>query len=111
MNELVRQTPEGIYFTALKQDGQVLSVTGVAQTQERISELLRNTSNNNSEWLVGPELVESKATLVTAANKEQKRLFDFTMRLTVKRPQDKAAVAATAAPASGAASRAAPKKA
>ena len=112
LNELVKQTPEGMYFTGIKQDGQVLSISGIAQTQERISEFLRNTANN-SEWLTSPELVESKATTITAANREHKRLFDFAMRVTVKRPQDKAAaVAAEAAvPASGAASAAAPKKA
>ena len=112
LNELVRQTPEGMYFTSVKQDNQLLSVTGIAQTQERISEFLRNTAYN-SEWLVTPELIESKATTVTGANREQKRLFDFSVRLTVKRPQDKAAVAgaaAASAPASGAAAAAAAKK-
>ncbi|MES2099600.1 MAG: PilN domain-containing protein [Pseudomonadota bacterium] len=115
LNELVRQTPEGIYFTAVKQDAQLLNVTGIAQTQERISELLRNTAYN-SEWLVKPELVESKATTVSTANREQKRLFDFSVRLTVKRPQDQAAVAGAlpasapaSAPASGAAAAAAKK--
>jgi len=83
LNELVKQTPEGIYFTTLKQDGQVLGITGIAQTQERISEFLRNTAYG-SEWLVSPELIESKATTITMANKEQKRLFDFSVRLTVK---------------------------
>ena len=109
LNELVKQTPEGIYLTSVRQSGQGLSVTGVAQTQERISEFLRNTANN-SEWLVKPELVESKATTVTTANKEQKRLFDFSVRLTLKRPQDKAAPA-DAPPPGQAASAAAPKKA
>ncbi|MEO6658781.1 MAG: PilN domain-containing protein [Burkholderiaceae bacterium] len=109
LNELVKQTPEGIYLTSVKQVGQVLSVAGVAQTQERISEFLRNTAYN-SEWLVKPELVESKATTVTTANKEQKRLFDFSVRLNVKRPQDKAAPA-DAPPPGQAASAAAPKKA
>jgi type IV pilus assembly protein PilN len=104
LNELVKQTPEGIYFTTLKQDGQVLGISGIAQTQERISEFLRNTAYS-SEWLVSPELIESKATTITMANKEQKRLFDFSVRVTVKRPQDKAAGAAT--PASAAASGAA----
>jgi len=112
LNELVRQVPEGIYITSVKQDGQNLSVAGVAQTQERVSEFLRNT-NNYSEWLVKPELIESKAAVIQGLNKEQKRLFDFSVRLTVKRPQDKAAVAAGAvpasAPASGAAAAAAKK--
>ncbi len=98
LNELVKQTPEGMYFTLVKQDGQVLTVSGIAQTQERVSEFLRNTAYN-SEWLVSPELVESKAATLTAANKEQKRLFDFSVRLTVKRPQDKAPAAADGASA------------
>jgi type IV pilus assembly protein PilN len=108
LNELVKQTPEGIYFSAVRQDGRLLTVSGIAQTQERISEFLRNTANN-SEWLVRPELVESKAANVVTANKEQKRLFDFSMRINVKRPQDKA-VAAPAAPAAPA-SAVTPKKA
>jgi type IV pilus assembly protein PilN len=100
LNELVKQTPEGMYFTAVKQDGQVLNVTGIAQTQERISEFLRNTAYS-AEWLAKPELIESKATTITGANRDVKRLFDFSMRLTVKRPQDKAGAAS--APASAAA--------
>jgi type IV pilus assembly protein PilN len=113
LNELVKQTPEGIYFTTVKQDGQTLTVSGIAQTQERISELLRNTAYN-SAWLVKPELVESKATTVTGSNREQKRLFDFSMRVGVKRPQDlKPADAGASAPvaAKPAASAPAPKKA
>jgi type IV pilus assembly protein PilN len=116
LNELVRQVPEGMYITSIKQDGQNLSVAGVAQTQERVSEFLRNTAYN-SEWLVRPELVESRATTAVGANREQKRLFDFSVRLTVKRPQDTPASAPQVIPASGqpgtpvAASAVAPKKA
>jgi len=106
LNELVKQVPEGIYITALKQEGQLLSVAGIAQTQERVSELLRNTAYN-SEWLVKPELIESKAATIQAANKEQKRLFDFSVRLTIKRPQDtpasQAAGVAAAIPAAASA--------
>jgi type IV pilus assembly protein PilN len=49
LNELVKQTPEGMYFTAIKQDGQVLSITGIAQTQERLSEFLRNTAYSGEQ--------------------------------------------------------------
>ena len=122
LNELVRQVPEGIYVTSIKQEGQNLSVTGIAQTQERVSEFLRNTAYN-SEWLVKPELVESKAAVLTDKSRsEQKRLFDFSVRLTVKRPQDGAAsapaggaarpiAAQASAPAAPAAAASAPKKA
>jgi type IV pilus assembly protein PilN len=100
LNELATQTPEGIYLMTVKQDGPILNLNGIAQTQERISEYLRNTANS-SEWLVRPELVESKAVSLQAANRGQKRMFDFAMRLNVNRPQDKAAAEA-AAPASAA---------
>jgi len=111
LNELVRQVPEGIYVTSVKQDGANLNVAGIAQTQERVSEFLRNTTYG-SEWLVKPELVESKATVIQGTNKgEQKRLFDFSVRLTIKRPQDGAASAppgAGARPLAASASASAP---
>jgi type IV pilus assembly protein PilN len=97
LNELVRQTPEGVYLTSIKQSEQVVSVTGVAQTNERVSEFLRNALYN-SPWLERPELVEIKAANVTTTGREQRRLFDFSMRLTLKRP-GAAAAAATAASA------------
>lgn len=102
LNELVKQTPEGVYLMAIKQDGQNVLVNGVAQTNERVSEFLRNTAYN-SPWVQRPELVEIKAATITTANKEQKRLFDFSVRLGLKRPQDVAAATSGAsAPAAGA---------
>jgi len=98
LNELVKQTPEGIYFSSVKQTGQSLSVLGVAQTNERVSEFLRNTANN-SEWLEKPQLVEIKVSGAQAADRSQKRLFDFSIRLTVKRPQEKQQPVATPASA------------
>ena len=49
LNELVAQTPEGIYLSSIRQNGQDVLVTGAAQTNERVSEFLRNT-NSRSEW-------------------------------------------------------------
>lgn len=104
LNELVKQTPEGVYLTSIKQNGLVVAVTGVAQTNERVSELLRNTLYN-SPWLEKPELVEIKASNVATAGKEQRRLFEFSMRVSIKRPQasEPAASAASAVPAKAAA--------
>jgi type IV pilus assembly protein PilN len=107
LNELVRQTPEGVYFTSVKQDGQVLVLSGIAQTNERVSELLRNTAYN-SEWLTRPELVEIKVSNIQTASRGQKRLFEFSMRVTIKRPQDASPDAAI--PAAGAGSAPAAKK-
>ncbi len=59
LDELVKQTPEGVYLTSIKQTGQVVLVSGMAQTNERVSEFLRNTLYN-SPWLERPELVEIK---------------------------------------------------
>lgn len=100
LDELVKQTPEGIYLTAIRQADRVVTITGVAQTNERVSEFLRNTQYN-SKWLERPELVEIKAVSVQTANREQRRLFDFSMRVTLKRPA--AAAPAASAPASAAA--------
>lgn len=86
LDELVKQTPEGVYLTSIKQTGQSVAVTGVAQTNERVSEFLRNTLYN-SPWLETPELIEIKASAVQAAGREQRRLFEFSLRLAIKRPQ------------------------
>jgi type IV pilus assembly protein PilN len=112
LDELVKQTPEGVYLTSIKQNDNVVAVNGVAQTNERVSELLRNTLNN-SKWLERPELVEIKAMNTQTgsqqgannAPREQRRLFEFQMRVSIKRP---AAPSAASAAASGAARGAAP---
>lgn len=106
LNELVKQTPEGVYLTVIKQEGQVVAVNGIAQTNERVSQFLRNTAYS-SPWLEKPELIEIKAATVQTANREQKRLFDFSVRVTLKRPQDKQP-ADKAAPGAGGASAPAP---
>lgn len=109
LNELVKQTPEGVYLTSIKQSEKVVSVTGVAQTNERVSELLRNTAYK-SEWLERPELIEIKAGTVQTANREQRRLFDFSLRLTLKQPSAEKPVSPTAAGAAPAAPTPAPTK-
>ncbi len=91
LNELTSQTPEGVYLTAINQQGQTVAIRGIAQTNERVSELLRNTFYN-SPWLEKPDLIEIKATTL-GAGREARRLFEFQMRLTLKRPQPAAPVA------------------
>jgi type IV pilus assembly protein PilN len=86
LNELVKQTPEGVYLVTIKQAGQVVTVTGVAQTNERVSEFLRNTLYS-SPWLEKPELIEIKAAAPRQGQSSTSRLFDFSMRVSIKRPQ------------------------
>jgi type IV pilus assembly protein PilN len=112
LNELVKQTPEGVFLTSVRQAGETVTITGVAQTNERVSEFLRNTAYN-SPWLERPELLEIRAAAPTAnANANQpardpRRVFDFSMRVALKRnsePEGKA-VAAPAPAASAAVKR------
>ena len=106
LNELAKRTPEGIYLRSIKQTGDVVALTGVAQTNERVSELLRNTQYS-AEWVERPDLVEIKAAPVQAANareaaRDQRRLYEFSMRVSLKRPQaaaEAASATATARPA------------
>jgi len=105
LNELVKQTPEGVYLTSVRQNGQQVGITGVAQTNERISEFLRNAASN-SPWLEKPQLVEIRAqTLQVAGSKDQRRMFSFSMGVTLKRPP---APGSAASGVAGAASGAAP---
>ena len=60
LNELVKQLPDGVYVTSLKQENQVVTIQGTAQSNERVSELLRNLGSN-SPWLTKPELIEITA--------------------------------------------------
>ncbi|SDP64097.1 type IV pilus assembly protein PilN [Ralstonia sp. 25mfcol4.1] len=105
LEELVRQVPEGVYLTTLKQSGDTFVITGVAQSNERVSELLRNFSQ--VQWLDRAELVESKAIMMTNNLREQRRLFDFSMRFAYRAPEQPAdkkragASAAAAKPAGG----------
>lgn len=94
MDELVKQVPEGIYLRALKQDNQRVALSGYAQSNERVSELLRNLGNN-SPWLERPDLVEIKAATV-GQGKDAKRVFEFTVNVGIKRPRDKEQAAPTA---------------
>jgi type IV pilus assembly protein PilN len=109
LDELVKQTPEGVYLTTIRQNDQVVSINGVAQTNERVSEFLRNTLYN-SKWLERPELVEIKVAGQAQNARDQRRLFDFAMRVTIKRPGAAAPVASGASAAAAAGAASAPAK-
>jgi type IV pilus assembly protein PilN len=94
MDELVKQTPEGIYLKSFKQAGQRVALVGHAQSNERVSELLRNLSNS-SPWLERPDLVEIRAGGV-GQGKNAKRVFDFTVNVGIKRPKDNEAAVTNA---------------
>lgn len=87
MDELVKQTPEGVYLRAFKQDEQRVVLNGYAQSNERVSEFLHNLSNSSS-WLNLPELIEIRSTNL-GQGKDAKKVFEFTVNVGIKRPRDK----------------------
>ena len=96
LTELVKQLPDGIYISSMKQDNQNVLIAGVAQSNERVSELLRNLSNN-SEWLSKPELIEITAASVALTPRDQRRVANFSMRIALKRVSDVSKASASAA--------------
>lgn len=94
LDEMVKQLPDGVYLSALRQNNQTILLSGAAQSQERVSELLRNLSNS-SPWLARPELVEIVATNANLGARGQRRVSSFTIRVALTR----AAPAPTPAPA------------
>lgn len=80
LRELVEQLPDGVYLTSVKQDSRLVILHGVAQTNERVSELLRNLGSR-STWLGQPELVEIVAGTVGLGPREPRRVANFQMRV------------------------------
>ena len=87
LNELVKQLPDGTYITSLKQENQSIAITGVAQSNERVSELLRNLSDN-TPWLAKPDLVEITAGTVALSPRDQRRVANFNVRFRLMRSSE-----------------------
>jgi len=78
LDELVRQMPEGVYLKAVTQKGLNVKLEGYAQSNARVSTLMRNVEA--SPWLENPGLVEVKASVV-----DKKRVSQFELNISVKR--------------------------
>jgi type IV pilus assembly protein PilN len=87
LNELVKQLPDGVYVTSLKQADQVVTMQGMAQSNERVSEMLRNLTNN-TPWFSKPELVEIIAANVSLSPKDQRRVASFNLRFRLVRSSE-----------------------
>ena len=100
-NELVRQLPDGVYITSLKQTDQTVVMQGMAQSNERVSEMLRNLSSN-TPWLSKPDLVEIVASSLALSARDQRRVSTFNLAFQLvrandnKKAQDDAGVVAAA---------------
>ena len=87
LTELVKQLPDGVYVSSMKQENQNVTMQGVAQSNERVSELLRNLGNN-SPWFGKPELVEIVAGSVALTPRDQRRVANFTIRVALVRASE-----------------------
>lgn len=97
LNELARLLPDGVYTNSMRQSNNLITVTGVAQSNERVSELLRNIAGDSS-WMTRPELVEIVAANLALNARDTRRVGNFTMRMALRTSEDveKAAAAASA---------------
>lgn len=95
LDQLLRQLPEGVYLKNVKQTGAKVNVSGYAQSNARVSTLMRNLGA--SPYLENPELVEIKA--VPAPDKSGNRVNEFNMNISIKRAQAEAATSRSSTPA------------
>lgn len=73
-NELVAQLPEGVYFRTLRQAGSRITLNGHAQSNARVSHLMR--SLEESPYMRNPGLIEVKSAVVSG-----RRLSDFSLNV------------------------------
>lgn len=96
LTELVTQLPEGVYVNSMVQVGQLVTLKGVAQSNERVSEMLRNLGGK-SAWFTRPELIEIVAGSVALSPRDQRRVSNFTVRVKLVRASEASKPAASAA--------------
>ena len=82
-DELVTTLPEGVYYTKVAQKGRGLNLQGVAQSNARVSSLMR--SLDTSTWFTNPSLIEIKAD----ANKQDNAVRLSTFSLNVSQAAQK----------------------
>src|SRR5580658_205806 len=76
-DELVKQVPDGIYLTQIRQNGNKLEVHGVAQSSTRVSTFMRNI--DGSAWLANPVLQVVEATKDSSSGGSSFTLFTDTV--------------------------------
>jgi type IV pilus assembly protein PilN len=80
MDQMLRILPDGVYLRTLKQTGSKISITGYAQSNARISTLMRAVED--SPWLDSPALVE-----IHAASANGARVSEFTLTFNLTKGQ------------------------
>lgn len=80
LDQLVKQMPEGVYLKSVRQKGMGVNVIGYAQSNARVSTLMRNIES--SPWLQDPRLV-----VISADTVDKRRVSQFNLNLALKRAQ------------------------
>jgi type IV pilus assembly protein PilN len=97
LDQMVRQLPDGVYLRSLKQVGAKVTAIGFAQSNARVSTLMRNVEA--SPWLTQPELVEIKSVPLPGARDKDARVNEFTLTFQLKRAAPPAEIKPNAPPA------------
>ncbi len=78
LDQLVRQLPDGVYLRSVKQNGARVTLVGYAQSNARVSTLMRNVES--SPWLASPDLIEIRSVAL-----DKQKVNEFTLAVQVKR--------------------------
>ena len=87
LREIVNQLPDGVFISKISQVDQQVTLTGTAQSNERVAELFRNL-DVNTPWFAKPDLVEIVAGTVALSPKEQKRVSNFVIKVKLVRASE-----------------------
>lgn len=88
LNAVLVDMPTGSYVESLKQNGKTVGLRGKAQSNQTVADLLDNLSGQDL-WDTKPDLVETKSSMVTLSNGQQRRVFDYDVNFSLqKRPTD-----------------------
>jgi type IV pilus assembly protein PilN len=82
-DQLVRQLPDGVYLRTVRQSGAKVTVVGYAQSNARVSTLMRNIEA--SPWLTKPELAEVKLVAMPGTKDTSQKISEFTLSFMIKR--------------------------
>ena len=88
-DQLVRTIPEGVRLSSIKQNGESLTLDGMAQSSARVASYMR--SLEGSGWMTSPDV-----SIIEAKGTDKLMPYQFTLSVTLTKPKPKADPAAPA---------------
>jgi type IV pilus assembly protein PilN len=86
LDQLVRTVPDGVFYTKLTTKGKTISISGIAESNNRVSSLMRRL--DASDWLANPNLDKVKA---APQYGDQATTFNLTVKLQLPKTGDESA--------------------